>query len=192
MNLKLKSKLIIGLMITLCTILSSCVAVVVAGAATGLVVYDKRNLSTLESDARIFHLVHKKIVTNPHFRQSHIVVVSFNQVVLLVGQTPSASLRVMAEKIAQQTPGVKRVYNEINISNPISITTKTNDSLITGQIRSYMLQKKGLESGSIRVVTENSIVYLMGIASHEQANLAVDVARYIPGVRKVVKVFQYR
>jgi len=54
-----------------------------------------------------------------------------------------------------------------------------------------MLTTKGLESGSIRVVTENTVVYLMGIATHEQANLAVNVARKINGVSKVVKVFRY-
>jgi osmotically-inducible protein OsmY len=54
-----------------------------------------------------------------------------------------------------------------------------------------MLTKKGLESGSIRVVTENSVVYLMGIVSNEQAATAVAVARQIEGVKKVVKVFQY-
>jgi osmotically-inducible protein OsmY len=54
-----------------------------------------------------------------------------------------------------------------------------------------MLTKKGLESGSIRIVTENRVVYLMGIATQEQASLAVDVARRINGVAKVVKIFQY-
>jgi osmotically-inducible protein OsmY len=54
-----------------------------------------------------------------------------------------------------------------------------------------MLTQKGLESGSMRIVTENGVVYLMGIATHEQANLAVNVARKINGVNRVVKVFQY-
>lgn len=173
------------------SLLTGCVAAVVAGAAAGLVVYDRRSVSVLESDTRIFHVVHKTIVSNPRFGDSRVVVVSFNNVVLLVGQTPAASLRVVAEKIAQNTPGVRRVYDEIGIGYPLSITQRTNDTWITGQIRSHMLSKKGLESGSIRIVTENSVVYLMGIATHEQANLAVDVARHVKGVRKVVKVFQY-
>ena len=54
-----------------------------------------------------------------------------------------------------------------------------------------MLTKKGLESGAIRIVTENGVVYLMGDVSHPQADLAVNVARQVPGVQKVVKVFQY-
>lgn len=185
----MKIRSIIFLLVT--AMLSGCVAAVVAGAAAGLVVYDRRTVVTLESDARIFHLVHTAVVTDPRLRGSRILVSSFNQVVLLVGQTPSASLRVLAEKIAQKTPGVRRVYDEISIGQPIPIVQRTKDTWITGQVRSAMLTKKGLESGSIRIVTENGVVYLMGIATHEQANLAVLVARQVQGVQKVVKVFQY-
>ena len=117
--------------------------------------------------------------------------VSFNQTVLLIGQTPTASLRVLAEKIVQNTPSVRRVYDEISVGYPLSLSTRAKDTLVTGQVRSYMLNKKGLESGSIRIVTEGGVVYLMGIATHEQANLAVDVARQVKGVQKVVKIFQY-
>lgn len=179
------------LVLLLISLLTSCVAAVVAGAAASMVVYDRRSVSALESDARIFHVVHKTIVTNPRFNESRIVVVSFNRVVLLIGQTPHAGLRTSAEKIAQNTPNVRRVYDEISVGNPLSLSMKTKDSLITGQVRTRMLNKKGLESGSIRIVTEGGIVYLMGIVTREQASLAVDVARQVKDVQKVVKVFQY-
>ena len=173
------------------SLLTGCVAAVVAGAAAGLVVYDRRSVVTIENDARIFHKVHSAIVKDPRFRDSRIIVSSFNRVVLLVGQTPTASLRVLAEKIAQNTPSVWRVYDEVSVDYPLPIAERTKDSWITSQVRSLMLTKSGLESGSIRIVTENGVVYLMGIVTHEQADLAVHVARQINGVRKVVKVFQY-
>lgn len=172
-------------------LLGGCVLGVMAGAAAGLVVYDKRSVVMIERDARIFHLVHTKIVSDPKFRHSHVGVTSFNQVVLLVGQTPTASLRELAEKIAKRTPNVRRVYNEITIGTPITLTAQSRDTWITGEVRAKLLKKKGLESGSIRVVTDNAVVYLMGIATPEQAGLAVDVARQVKGVRKVVKAFQY-
>lgn len=179
------------LFLLLSALLTGCVAAVVAGAAAGLVVYDRRSVTTIESDARIFHKVHSAIVKDPRFRDSRIIVSSFNHVVLLVGQTPTASLRVLAEKIAQNTPDVRRVYDEVMVDYPLPISQRTKDSWITSQVRSLMLTKRGLESGSIRIVTENSVVYLMGIATHEQADLAVHVARQVNGVHKVVKVFQY-
>ena len=173
------------------SLLTACVAAVMATAAASVIVYDRRSLSAMESDARIFYRINKTIVSDRQFMHSRIHIVSFNQVVLLIGQTPTASLRVAAEKIAAQTPNVRRVYNEITVNQALSLAQSGRDSLITSQVRTHMLTRKGLESGSIRVVTEDAVVYLMGIVTHEQANIAVDVARRVQGVNKVVKVFQY-
>ena len=188
MNLNSKFKALVFVLVS--GLLTGCVAAVFTGAAVGLV-YDRRSVSTMESDARLFHVIHTAIVTNRQFADSRILVTSFNRVVLLVGQTPTASLRVLAEKIARDTPGVQRVYDEVSVGNPISLTQRTKDSWITGQVRSSMLAKKGLESGTIRIVTEDGVVYLMGIVTDQQSLLAVDVARRVDGVRKVVKIFQY-
>lgn len=178
-------------LVLLSTLLTSCIAVVVAGAAGGMVVYDRRSVVVMESDARIFYKARTTIVSDPRFRDARIVVTSFNEVVLLTGQTPSGALRQLAESMARKVPNVKRVYNEITVQAPITFAQRSQDTWITSQVRAQMLTQKGLESGSIRVVTENSIVYLMGIVSREQAELAVSVARQVSGVTKVVKVFQY-
>lgn len=177
--------------IILASLLTGCVAAVVAGAAGGLAVYDRRSIRMIERDARIFHVMRNAIIPNPRFRDSRIVVSSFNQTVLLAGQTPNASLRIVAEKIAQKTPGVRHVYDEITIGYPISLSQQSKDTWITSQVRSKLLTEKNLESGSIHIITENATVYLMGIVTPEQANLAVNAARQIKGVRTVVKVFQY-
>lgn len=177
--------------LSLAIVVSGCVAAVVAGAAGSLVVYDKRSVTMIERDARIFHRLHKAIVTDPRFADSHVEVTSFNGVVLLTGQTPTASLRGVLEKKGQSVPHIERLYNEVTIQDPVPLTQRSKDSWITGQVRAQMLAKKGLESGSIRVVTENSTVYLMGIATHPQADLAVHVARRVKGVEKVVKIFRY-
>ncbi|HHF7366205.1 TPA: BON domain-containing protein [Legionella bozemanae] len=186
--MKFKLKSIVFLLVT--TLLTGCVAAVVTGAVAGMV-YDRRGIITMEADARLFHLIHKAIVTNRQFSDSRVLVTSFNRVVLLVGQTPTASLRDLAEKIARTTPGVYRVYNELSVGYPIPLTERSKDSWITSQVRSRLLAKKGLESGSIRIVTENKVVYLMGIVNDQQAALAVDAARRVNGVSKVVKIFQY-
>lgn len=171
-------------------LLTSCAAAVILGAG-GLVVYDHRGVMTLEKDARIFHQIHTDIVKDSRFQGSRIIVSSFNQVVLLTGQTPIASLREVAEKIARTTPNVRRVYNEVTVDQPLSIAEQSQDTWITGQVRTRMLAEKGLESGSVHVITENSVVYLMGVVTPEQADIAVNVTRHVNGVSKVVKVFQY-
>lgn len=172
-------------------LLTGCIAAIVAGAAAGVIVYDRRSLIIMESDLRIFHKINTAIITNPQFHNSRIVIVSFNHVVLLIGQTPDPKLRLVAENTAHQQNNIRRVYNEVKVNYPITIEQQAKDTWITGQIRSKMLATKGLESGSIRIITENGVTYLMGIVTQEQANLAIAVARQIPGVKQVIKVFQY-
>ena len=184
-------KLKILMIFLLSALLSGCIALVAAGTAGGLIVYDHRNVVTIEKDTRIFHRIHTKFVRMPEFEGSHINVTSFNQLVLLVGQVPSPELKARAENIAQHTPNVLHVYNELEVSDATALSHRSKDGIITSQVRTQMLLKKGLASGSIRVVTENRVVYLMGITTREQGALAADVARKVNGVNKVVKVFRY-
>jgi len=184
---KIKS---IGLFL-LATLQAGCAAVVLAGAASGYIIYDDRSVRTLEKDGRIFHVVHKALVRTPELSNAHINVTSFKQAVLLTGEAPYASQRALAEKFARNAPNVRRIYNEITIGQPSSMWQRTQDSGITSNVKTHMLAKKDLESGAIHIITENGIVYLMGDVTHAQGDLAVNVARDIPGVYKVVKVFQY-
>jgi len=186
MNIKIISVLLLS------GLLVSCAGVVVVGAAGSMMVYDRRSLPTIEKDSRIFYVINNAIAKNRGFYHSHVSITSHNQIVLLTGEVTSEDLKIQAEKIAQGTPNVQRVYNELTINEPISIRQRSKDTLMTGEIRSKMLAKEGLASGSIRIITENANVFLMGTVSREQSNLAVNVARQVEGVKKVVKIFQYK
>ena len=54
-----------------------------------------------------------------------------------------------------------------------------------------MLVANNLSSSHIKVITENGIVYLMGIVNREQANRATEVAQNVSGVQRIVRLFQY-
>lgn len=170
-----------------------CAVAVVAGLATttALVVNEQRPLSSIHDDQNLRNQIHTAIVKNPEFHSSNIAVTSFNQVILLTGQTPNAALKNKAEQIAAGFPGVKRVYNETQITANRDDVSVSKDTWITTRVRSGMLGQRGLNSGSIKVVTDANVVYLMGQVDPSQADLAVDVARRTDGVSKVVKVFQY-
>lgn len=187
----MKNRIAIVLLATVLT--SSCVGVFIAGAATGgLIVYDRRSIKTTAEDSSIRHQVARKIAEDASLEDTHITVSSFNHTVLLAGQTPLASQRVTAGKIARTVPNIRKIYNEIEISSPSSAMTRSSDAWITTKVKTKMLATSDLKSGQIKVVTENGTVFLMGIVTREQANLAVDVARRVDGVQKIVKVFSYK
>ncbi len=174
-------------------LLQGCVAAFIAGAAAGgIIVYDRRNIVTMKEDADILAKINAFIYEHPYLNnKSHINATVFNNVVLLTGETLSPEARGQVVEYARQVPKVAKVYNEIAIAAPDAALTRSSDSLITAKVRTAMVGKSGLHSSSIKVVTENGVVYLMGVVSPSQANLAVDAARRVSGVQKVVKIFDY-
>lgn len=183
-----------ALTLSLIASLSGCIFVVgaAAGAAAIAVVYDHRTIQKSMQDTQIANSIVDKINTVPELNNnSHIEVAVFNSTVLLTGQCPESSARVQAEMIAKSTPGINRVYNQISTEGPTSSLIRTSDSWITTKIKSEMLATEDLKSSSIKVVTESGVVYLIGIVKQSQADVAVDIARDVTGVQKVVKIFQY-
>ncbi len=124
-------------------------------------------------------------------RQSHIVVTSYNGVVLLTGQVASEADRALAEETVKQVSKVRSVENELQIAGPTSTIVRANDAWITAKIKTDMLMDKRIDSTKVKVVTENGVVYLMGLISRAQADLVVNVVKQSHGVQKIVKVFEY-
>ena len=185
------------LVIVLSLILSLQGCIFVAGAAAGAaavaVVYDHRKFGKILKDQQITKEISDKIAARHDLHENnHVEVTCFNRVVLLTGETTTATERQEVEEIAKSVPDVVKIYNEINIKGPTSSLTRASDSWITAKIKTEMLATKDLTSSTIKVVTENGSVYLMGIVSRGQADMAVEIARQVTGVQRVVKIFQYK
>ncbi len=183
------------LLIALICPLYGCVptVLVAAGAAAGAsVAEDNRSIKTMLQDRHAAQTAQNMINDDkPLDARSHISVVVYNHVGLLVGQAQTPELRERAYKLVEKVPNINRIYNEIAVAGPTSMLQRTNDTWLTTKVRTAMLTAKGLRSNDIKVVTEDNVVYLMGLTDQAQAKKATEVARRVKGVTKVVKVFQY-
>lgn len=173
--------------------LSGCIFL--AGAALGataiVVVYDHRTIAKTVTDTKIENHIVENIQSNPDLHNNcHIEVSVFNHTVLLAGQAPDATLKKAAMQAAT-IPEVMKIYNEISIEGPTSPLTRTSDGWITTKIKTEMLADEDLKSSSIKVVTENGTVFLMGRVNERQAEIAIDIAKEVSGVQKVIKIFEY-
>ncbi|MBE2893854.1 division/outer membrane stress-associated lipid-binding lipoprotein [Spirabiliibacterium falconis] len=175
--------------------LQACVtaAVVGTGAAVATkVATDPRTTGTQIDDETLEVKVVSAMNKDAEIKQdANVNAVSYNSRVLLIGQVPNDSLRETAKNLASGVDGVTDVYNEIRVGQNIGIGQNSTDTWITTQIKSKLLVNSEVKSTHIKVVTENGEVFLMGNVTPAQANAAVDVARHIAGVKKVVKVFSY-
>jgi len=182
------------LALTLALTLGGCTTIVSKATGENPVGTDKteRSFGRFIDDELIETYVGANLLkADPGYQSAHLRVISFNGIVLLVGQVKSETLRGEAVAIATQVRNVKRVHNELTVSGPISIPARTNDSWLKTKIKAAMLADKGINPLEVKVVVENGIVYLMGLVGKPQADLAVNIARQTYGVQKIVKVFEY-
>lgn len=122
---------------------------------------------------------------------SRIVVTAYNGVILIAGQTPRSELKDLAAQRARNVQGVKKIYNELQVQQPASLLARSNDSLLTSKIKAQMLADSNVPSTKIKVITENGIVYLLGVVNRSEANAATAVVQGVSGVQKVVRLFEY-
>ncbi|TBU96644.1 BON domain-containing protein [Phytopseudomonas dryadis] len=122
---------------------------------------------------------------------SHIVVTSYNGVILLAGQTPREELKNIAEQATRKVQGVRKVHNELQVLQPTSLLARSNDSLLTTKIKAQMLTDSSVPGSRIKVITENGIVYMLGVVSRQEANRASNLVQNVSGVQKIIKLFQY-
>ncbi|PSJ46690.1 osmotically-inducible protein OsmY [Zobellella endophytica] len=174
-------------------LLQGCAGMVAAGAATGgAAAVDRRTLGTQLGDQAIeMRALHRLGETKPLWDQSKLSVISTNGKALLLGQTPTEAYRSQAEEVVGGVPGVEEVFNEIRLGQPVSLAVRSQDTWITSKVKSTLLAEKNIDGTKIKVVTENAEVFLLGLVTQREADIAVQLSRNISGVAKVVTVFEY-
>jgi osmotically-inducible protein OsmY len=179
------------LAITICSALTGCVAVVAGGAAAGgAMAADRRSSGTYVDDEGIEWKALTEI-NNALGDKIHVNVTSYNRNVLLTGEAFDEAAKIKAESIAKDVQNVRNVTNELAVAPATSLTSRSNDSYLTSLVKAEMVKENRFPANYVKVVTENSVVYLMGMVTRKEAEDAVEIARSTDGVRKVVKVFEY-
>ncbi len=178
--------------ISLTLLLQACAAAVVAGGASAVTsASDRRTLGSQIDDSSIVVKAERALEENKTLEErAHINVNSYNGILLLTGQAPSQELVELATSLVQPIQGVKDVQNQIRVGNPISFTTRSRDSWITTRVKSMLVGDKEISALNIKVVTENGEVFLMGLVSSAEADKAVEIARHVNGVSRVIKAFE--
>lgn len=170
--------------------LSGCVALVGGGAAVaGMSAVDRRTTGTQVEDQGI-ELRAGNRIAEVMGDKARAIVTSYNRVVLLTGQAGNATDKATIEKQVREQSQVREVYNEIEVA-PFTATLgqRSQDSLITTKVKASLVNAKDISASAIKVVTENNVVYLMGIVTPRESKRAAEIARGVNDVAKVVRVF---
>jgi osmotically-inducible protein OsmY len=173
-------------------LLEGCAPAVVAIGAGAVAVSagDPRTTGTQLDDQSIEF----KVTTEAGSRYGndvHLNVTSYNGVVLLTGEVPSTVIQDEITKLAKAQDKVRIVQNEMVIASVTDLGARTNDTYITSKVKTRLLNDDQFNAIYVKVVTERSVVYLMGIVPRDLGERAAQTAATTDGVAKVVKVYQY-
>jgi len=175
-------------------LLHGCAAPLIVGGAAGTaaVSQDRRSAGAMVDDQTIEMKAQGALAEDPELEQSaRVVVTSFNGVILLAGQAPDERLKARAEDIVRGLRGVRELRNEMTVGEPIPLGVRSHDTMITANVKSRLLADRATEGSKIKIVTENGVVYLMGLLSRAEGNAAANVASHTPDVQRVIKIFEY-
>ncbi len=189
----MKKMTLIAIVMSSMFMLQGCVAALIgAGAGTTVkVATDPRTAGKQVDDTTLDSRISMKFRENSNdFIGSRIIATSYNGSVLLTGQANSEQ-SAKAESLAGEIEGINKIFNQIRSGDPVGPTTITNDAWITTKVKSQLVANADTKARNIKVVTENSEVFLMGIVTAEDGKAAAEVASKVYGVQRVTTVFNY-
>lgn len=171
--------------------LQGCVPVVAAGAvgAGALMADDRRSSGTYLDDQGIEVKVGSR-VSSALPKDTHVNATSYNRIVLLSGEVPDDKSRTEAARVAAQVEGVRQVVNELVVADPTSLASRSVDTYITSAVKTRFIEARKFQANHVKVVTENRVVFLMGLVTSAEAADATAIAARTTDVRKVVQVFE--
>jgi osmotically-inducible protein OsmY len=177
--------------------LSGCAAVLVGGAAVGTaaVIHDRRDYTDILKDQELEISAARALRRDSLVSaNSRISVTSYNRKVLLTGQARDPEVAARATELVSGIPKVELVIDEVAIGPNISVTQESQDVWLTSQAKLALakVELPDFDPTRVKVVTEDAVVFLMGLVSPEEGDAAADQVRYVPGVKRVVKLFEYR
>ncbi|MBE2259551.1 MAG: BON domain-containing protein, partial [Rhodobacteraceae bacterium] len=188
MNKVLATSLLAGA--ALLPMLQACVPLVAAGATQAtLSAVDRRSLGTQTEDETIEWKAAVQI-SEIGGKESHTNFTSYNRKVLISGEVPSENIKTEVERRVAALPQVRGVYNELAVAPPTSFGTRSNDSYITTKVKARFVDAGKFNAVYVKVVTEDGVVYLLGLVTQREADAAIQIARTTSDVKKVVTLFE--
>lgn len=183
---------LLALILIMALSLQGCVvAVGAAGAMTAKVANDRRTVGTQLDDqnassAVAFHWSKSDALK----QQANLQVDVYNGVALLTGQVPTQQLVSEAVSLAKNVEYVKKIHNQLRVGKPIAASSQAKDIWLTSKIRAKIIADDRVPALQVKIIVEDSEVFLMGRLSNQEATAAVDIARNTDGVARVVRALE--
>jgi len=195
---RLHSVLCLGFAVALPLSVGGCAGVLVVGglagaAGGGYAAAQERGVDGVFNDWEVQNDIQKGLMKAQPGLEEGITATVYQGRVLLTGRVATPEMKMTAEQVAGRSPGVRTLYDEIEVAPPETTWDSTRDAWITARLRSELMIDADVRSGNYTIDTTNGSVYLIGSArSPAELERATRIARYLPGVKRVVSYVDLR
>lgn len=170
--------------------LTACFPLAVGAVGGGALVAADRRSPGAQLDDQSIEVKAASRIRDVYAYNVHVNVTAYNRRVLLTGSVPSETHRQRIEQIAKEVENVRSVFNELKVANSATLTERSSDGLLTSRVKGVLLSHAELSANAFKITTERGTVYLMGLVTQREADLAADAVRSVPGVQRVVRVLE--
>jgi osmotically-inducible protein OsmY len=161
-----------------------------AGTAGAPAAKDRRAAGVAQQDEEI-ELKAGGRLTERRFEGVHAHFTAFNRRLLITGEAPTDAVKGQVADLVHDLPDVREIANELVVAPPAGQAARNDDGYLTARIKTRLVDDKRFSPNHLKVVTENGVAYLIGLVKREEGKAAAEVAARTPGVRRVVKEFEY-
>jgi len=192
-----RSMIGVALVIALPVALGGCPAAIIAGlgaaGGAGYAANQERGAGGSVDDLKIKTNIQSAwLQTNP-LMQRDLNVTVYEGRTLLTGTAPDQQFKAQAKEVAGRVPGVRAVYDEIEVSPTEGAWDSAKDSWISTRVRTELAFNPDVRSVNYTVETANKSVYLIGSArSQAELDIATNAARTTSDVKRVVSYVEVR
>lgn len=125
-----------------------------------------------------------------HYPSGSFSTVAYDNNVLLLGQVPTKANKKSATGKIKALPKVANVWNYLEVGKKVDAKQVTKDSYLTTAAKTLLVAQKEVNTNNIKVVTENSSIYLLGkdIGNPTELQNAIAGMKDITGVKKVINL----
>ena len=155
------------------------------------VVRDEREPRAYWQDNKAEMDIRLSIYRTSTISDANVSVTIWNAVVLLTGEVPDQRAIDRILDIAKSHHYTRQIVNRIELAGRTNAASRVNDSWLTGRVKTALVVSRTVDPTRFKVVTERANVYLMGLVTSAEAAAAVMIVRSVPGVVRVIKVFEY-
>lgn len=173
--------------IAISPVLSGCIWMAAGAGVAGVsAARQERGFGAAVDDVWIKTQIESDLVNESASNFVNVSVTVIEGRVLLTGRVEEPETRLDATRAAWQVDGVRKVDNDIEVTDRVGWADRPNDFLIRTTLAADLLTDPDIKDVNYTIDCVNGVVYLMGVGQNrDEVERVIAHARGVSGVRRV-------